>query len=193
MSSLNELERLLNRRRPSGSAAPGVSVPRVAASAQLVKAANVQQTTPGGRVTLPVIPTKYKPRRPAAQSGSTGSSIAKTLLGAFTLAPVISGLFSLFGGGKKEPPPLVRYRLPARENFDFGLNGQGLSNVRYQAGGVPQALQAGASTGFEQVTAAVNTETLDRQWFLDRSDMVASAVRKALLDSHPLADVLGEV
>jgi hypothetical protein len=34
---------------------------------------------------------------------------------------------------------------------------------------------------------------MDSQSFLDHSDQIAQAVRQALLNSHPLADVIAEI
>jgi hypothetical protein len=59
--------------------------------------------------------------------------------------------------------------------------------------------QISGQTGRGQTSAAlqqpiqVQVSAMDSQSFLDHSSDIANAVRRALLDSHPLSDVIAEL
>jgi hypothetical protein len=133
--------------------------------------------------------------RETAGSAATRAlgGVANTLLGGGLLGPIASGLMSLFGGGGKAevPPPLVRFALPAAVNVDAGVRGASVSTVDYGQSDRPRASVSGQQAAAPQVV--VNVRALDSRSFLDHSGEIASAVRRAILESSSLNDVIGDM
>jgi hypothetical protein len=125
--------------------------------------------------------------------GESGRSAKGTVLqwlpASFALSPLLSGLLRLFGGGgaDKEPPPLVRFALPAARNVMAGISAEvgHAFEVDYGQGGVPRPVMA------PQVT--VQVQAMDSRSFLDHRQDIALAVRQAMLESGVLNDVVREV
>lgn len=115
------------------------------------------------------------------RSGSSGS-----VLGA-GLSPVLSGLLGLFGGGKSAQVALPLYSAPRRLQLQSGLQGGVVSGADSGASGLPRA----ASGGQPQVT--LNIQALDTQSIMNRSADIAQAVRQAMLQSHPINDVVADL
>jgi hypothetical protein len=130
-----------------------------------------------------------------AKSG--GASIGDTLLDVLGLGsglgPLISGLVGLFGGGGTSPATAVTpYIQPLPINLQAGFSGSsagGASGVDYGEGGEPR--QTTAASAQQQIT--VQVQAMDSQSFLDRSNDIAAAVRKAMLETSTLNDVIREV
>jgi hypothetical protein len=101
-----------------------------------------------------------------AASGGLASAFGGSFgLGSITgLGSIISGIASLFGGGKKTLAPLQEFHLPAAQNqtMSVGANGESGTNV------TSQSLQ-------------------------DHSAQIAQAVKTALLHSSSLNDVIAEI
>jgi hypothetical protein len=140
--------------------------------------------------------TKASASNTATSSGSSGSSgdLAKTIAGAVTgglgLNPIVSGLLQLFGGGGQTdaPAPLTKFSLPSSLSLDAGITGGATGPVDYGQNGLPRSGSQRQSTN---VTVQVNA--LDSRSILDRSDDIASAVRRAMLESSSLNDVVSEI
>ena len=117
-----------------------------------------------------------------AGGGSVAEDVASHFGGGFSglglLSPVISGLLSLFGAGgsKSEPDPLPLYTPPP---------GIQISNTLRDAA-APQAANA-----VPQIT--VHVSAMDSQSFMDRSTDIANAVREAMLNLHPINDVVASL
>lgn len=134
----------------------------------------------------------------SAKSGgtSTAGSVGNTLLDVLGLgsglSPLISGLVSLFGGGGSSPTTAVTpYIQPLPVNLSAGFSGSaagGGSGVDYGEGGQPRQV---TSTAAQQIT--VQVQAMDSQSFLDRSTDIAAAVRKAMLETSTLNDVIREI
>ncbi len=130
--------------------------------------------------------------RQASSQGAqtTGSTVANAILDGMGVSPLLRGLFSLFGGGGDEQaaPALPKYLAPASVSVDAGLRGDSASPVAvdYGQGGDVRAVSAAPQV-------VVNVSAMDTQSFLDRSDDIARAVRRALLESHSLNDVIAEL
>jgi hypothetical protein len=139
--------------------------------------------------------------------GSVASSIFKSGLG---LSPLVSGLFGLFGGGHDtEPPPLVKYALPASIDFQAAYSGGALSQVDYgqfgmsRSASIPRTVGAGANsrdavadssgTAQTQHQITVNVQAMDARSFLDRSNDIARAVRDAMLNLNAINDVVSDL
>jgi hypothetical protein len=128
---------------------------------------------------------------------STASSVGNTLLDVLGLgsglSPLISGLVSLFGGGGGGSTSAVTpYIQPLPINLQAGFSGSsagGASGVDYGEGGLPR--QTTAASAQQQIT--VQVQAMDSQSFLDRSNDIAAAVRKAMLETSTLNDVIRAV
>lgn len=129
---------------------------------------------------------------------STASSVGSTLLDVLGLgsglSPLISGLVSLFGGGSSQTTAVTPYIQPLPVNLQAGFSGSsagGASGVDYGEGGQPRQTTAAAQQQQQQIT--VQVQAMDSQSFLDRSNDIAAAVRKAMLETSMLNDVVREV
>ncbi|HEU5020763.1 MAG TPA: hypothetical protein VFT60_02695 [Bryobacteraceae bacterium] len=117
-----------------------------------------------------------------AGGGSVAEDVASHFGGGFSglglLSPVVSGLLSLFGAGgsKNEPDPLPLYTAPPSVQISDTL----------RETNAPQAANAAP-----QVTVHVNA--MDSQSFMDRSTDIANAVREAMLNLHPINDVVASL
>jgi hypothetical protein len=141
--------------------------------------------------------------RDTNSSGGGLSSVASTVLkSGFGLAPLVSGLISLFGGGEQEAPaPLVKYALPAAVDFQAAQTAAGMSGIDYDQSGAPRAYRAGSeygtASGGEKARQAsqitVNVQAMDARSFMDRSNDIALAVRDAMLNMNAINDVVNEL
>lgn len=138
-------------------------------------------------------------RSRASEVASTVASVARStgsfLGGGLAVSPLISGIAKLFGIGRErqELPSLTPFALPTAVSLDGGLTQSGaspLAGVSYGQSGLPRAIPPAPPTG---TTISVNVQTIDSRSFLDHSDDIARAVREAMLNSHPLNDVIAEI
>ena len=85
----------------------------------------------------------------STDSGSTVGSVVSTVLkSGFGLAPLISGLVSLFSGGDATtPPPLVKYALPAAVDFQAEESSGQVSSLNYDQTGMPRSYAEAAASG----------------------------------------------
>ena len=124
--------------------------------------------------------------------GTIGSTLGGVLGGGIGLAPLISGLTGLFGGGSDSSAAaaLPRYMAPLPINIDAGFSegGGGAYGVDTAQDGAPRAM---LSSPAPQIT--VQVQAMDSQSFLDHSQDIAMAVRQAMLQSTVLNDVIREV
>jgi hypothetical protein len=123
--------------------------------------------------------------------GTIGSTLGGVLGGGLGLAPLVSGLAGLFGGGDSSTPAaLPTYMAPLPINLDAGFSegGGGAFGVDAAQGGTPRAMTNSPSS---QIT--VQVQAMDSQSFLDHSGDIALAVRQAMLQSSVLNDVIREV
>ena len=125
--------------------------------------------------------------------GSTAASILGGGLGLFS--PIVSGLLSLFGvggGSGSAPAPLPFYTPPPSVQMSDTLRTATPSTVSAgsAATGGGGNTASGASAA-PQVT--VNVSAMDSQSFMDRSGDIANAVRQAMLNLHPINDVVANL
>jgi hypothetical protein len=129
----------------------------------------------------------------ASTAGSVGNTLLNVLGLGSGLSPLISGLVSLFGGGgSSQTTAVTPYIQPLPVNLQAGFSGStagGASGVDYGEGGQPRQTTAAAAQ--QQIT--VQVQAMDSQSFLDRSNDIAAAVRKAMLETSTLNDVIREV
>jgi len=137
-----------------------------------------------------------QPASDAGGGGASGSSILSTiggvLGGGLGLAPLVSGLAGLFGGGgdASAPAALPTYTAPLPIHIDAGFSegGGGAYGVDAVQGGAPRAM---TSSPAAQIT--VQVQAMDSSSFLDHSQDIALAVRQAMLQSTVLNDVIRDV
>ncbi len=110
------------------------------------------------------------------------------------IAGLVAGLFA----GKREsaaPPPVATYLRPESFRLEAGFDGANapaITAVERQEGGQfrPDGGTSGGTNGGPQVV--VQVQAMDSRSFLDHTPEIAEAVKRALLESHGLRDVLGE-
>jgi hypothetical protein len=119
------------------------------------------------------------------RSGGVGGVFSKVVGSRMGLAPLLSGLVRLFGGGNNEPVPvLTPYTKPPSVSFDGSISMSGAGEAR----AFPQATGSGPAW---QIT--IQVQAMDSRSFLDHSDEIARAVREAMLNSHALNDVVNDL
>jgi hypothetical protein len=121
--------------------------------------------------------------------GGVAGSWANSVLGGGLLGGIVSGLVGLFGGGKDETAPsATKFRMPPALRVDAGFQGGAIAPLDYGQGERPRLAAPAAAP---QVT--VNVTAMDSRSFLDHSGEIANAVRRAMLESNALNDVIGEM
>jgi hypothetical protein len=129
-----------------------------------------------------------------SESQSVGTTVGHTASslesGLGLLGPLISGIAGLFGGGSSTPAPLPVYVPPRPVSIDAAL--------RSDSQAAPVAGEAGVASGGSSTSSAttnvtVNVSAMDSQSFMDRSSDIASAVREAMLNLHPINDVVASL
>lgn len=126
----------------------------------------------------------------AKPNGSLSGSFASGLLRS-VLSPLL-GLFSFGGGGEErsETVSLPRYLRPAREVQSLSIqaeDGWGFRGSDYDGTGKARALPQAAP----QVVVQVNA--IDSRSFVDHSQEIADAVKRAVLESNSLGDLFREM
>ena len=105
------------------------------------------------------------------------------------LSPLLSGIAGLFGGGAPKPMPLPLYVPPAPVQIDGTLR-TGTATAQNTA---TSTLTASATPPPAAPHITVNVSAMDSQSFMDRSADIATAVRDAMLNSHPINDVIANL
>ncbi len=123
--------------------------------------------------------------------GALGSVAGHVGGGLGILSPIFSGLLSLFGGGSKPEPTPVTYYMPPPNVQISDTFRTGSPAVAPQASGTSGAAGGGAGSTGTHIT--VNVNAMDSQSFMDRSSDIASAVREAMLNLHPINDVVANL
>ena len=120
-------------------------------------------------------------------SGSSSSSPLSNALG--FLSPVAKGIMSLFGlGSSPAPVQLPVYTPPPSISLEGSLSAIPASVTSSAAAPVATTSQPAAAP---QITVQVHA--MDSQSFMDRSTDIANAVRDAMLNLHPINDVIANL
>ncbi len=120
---------------------------------------------------------------------STASSFLGGGLGAL---PLISGLLGLFSGGPKSQPALPKYLAPPSLSIQNSVAAGGAGGPAvYDQFGRPR--EASSGTARSQPSVTVNVQAMDSRSFMDHSFQIAQAVREAMLNLHPINDVVNEL
>jgi hypothetical protein len=125
-------------------------------------------------------------------TGTSGTSLAASLLSASGISPIITGLLNLFGGTNTQTAqPLVPFTLPPSVHYAGALQASGnVTPVDYGQNGMARPLGSGGSS---QQSVQVQVNAIDSKSFLDHSEEIAQAVRQALLNSSNLKDVIADL
>ena len=128
----------------------------------------------------------------ASSALSTAGGMATDLFGGGGLMSIIGGLFGLFGGSSSAAPaPLLKFTLPPSINYEGALSGGPTGQVfpvDYGQTGQPRV-----ATQAQAAQVNVHVSAMDSKSFLDHSDEIAQAVRKAILNSSSLNDVISDL
>ena len=132
----------------------------------------------------------------AQGSHSTAGIVASAASGLFggglgLLSPLISGIASLFGGGPSKPDPLPIYVPPAPVQIDGALRTSETGSRSTSSSNADVSPAGSQPAATPHIT--VNVSALDSQSFMDRSTDIASAVREAMLNLHPINDVIANL
>jgi len=112
-------------------------------------------------------------------------------LGSITgIGSIVSGIVSLFGSGKKSPPPLVEFQLPASESRTLYVGG---NNGTLYSGSASHSVNTAPAGAGIYSTAEAHQSSSNPQWIQDQNSQIAQAVKTALLHSSSLADVISEI
>ena len=139
-----------------------------------------------------------------SSSGGVLGSVTSILFGGALgfLSPIISGIARLFGGSSA-PLPLPIYTPPPPVSISGVLqatpvpsqtpsaSGASTSGTGSTATPTPAASSGSQSNYSPQIT--VNVSAMDSQSFMDRSNDIASAVREAMLNMHPINNVVADL
>jgi hypothetical protein len=119
------------------------------------------------------------------RSGSAAGQVASNIFGGALgfISPVISGIASLFGG-HSSPVPVSIYTPPSAVSISGALTPTNSSGV---------SQPAAASTSSTTAHVTVNITAMDSQSFMDRSTDIANAVREAMLNMHPINNVIANL
>jgi hypothetical protein len=174
----------------SGDAAGASITSRLAAAVDQLRAISQVQASVAAQTTAAATSSSSGSGGSSALE-TLGSTVAKVFISGLGIAPLISGLVSLFGGGgdSKIPPPLNEYTAPDVLHFEGDVY-RG-ANVTDWSGSDATAVGAPASPAPQQITVQVNA--MDSQSFLDHSQDIARAVRQAMLNSNSLNDVVSDL
>lgn len=125
---------------------------------------------------------------------TASKSILSTLGGGLFLSPLISGIARLFGRkNSEETPALTQAVRPEPLSLDAILapdSRAGVSSFDFDQQGQPRRISATPPPS-QQVT--IQVQALDSRSIIDRSDDIARALREAMLHSHSVNDVIGEI
>ena len=140
--------------------------------------------------------TRSKTTEVTSTAANLARSASSGLGSGLTLLPLISGIARLFGFGAKNEAlsPLQSFALPSAIDLDGGISQTGsspISGISYGPNGLPRSVSAAPRSANTSINVSV--QTIDARSFLDHSDDIARAVREAMLNSHPLNDVISEV
>ncbi|MFN7995899.1 MAG: hypothetical protein U0Q18_19970 [Bryobacteraceae bacterium] len=130
-----------------------------------------------------------------SRGGSGTSDVLNTVTqflgGGLALTPIFSLFSSLFGGSDTQASTtLPSYSLPPALHLSLTNSG---GDLVYGENGLPRAAGAPSTqpSSAPQITVQVNA--MDSKSFLDHSDEIAQAVRKAMLGMNSINDVVADL
>jgi hypothetical protein len=160
---------------------------------------NANPASTSGSNTASSLLSQLLPSFTGVGTGASGGSLLGQLVGSggtasaagLGLSPILSGLLGLFGGGgsnSNAATPLPLYAAPQRLQLQSSLQGGVVSGADSNASGQSRVNNTGSQP---QVT--LHIQAMDTQSILNRSNDIATAVRQAMLQSHPINDVVADL
>jgi len=130
-----------------------------------------------------------------SSAGSTAGKVASSLFGGALgfLSPIVTGILSLFGGGSSTPAALPVYTPPPPVAIGGILNSPTAAPAQAASGAPASGQPSGGSQTNYSPQITVNVSAMDSQSFMDRSNDIASAVREAMLNNHPINGVVTDL
>ena len=146
----------------AGSQAAGLGEVRYALEEVIAQLGVVQQSATQATQAS----TTTKQSSSSGGSGGADSTFVQVLKSGLGIAPLVGGLISLFSGGSEEPPPLVKYALPAAVNFQGAESGRATHDrgLRPDGDGAGICAAAGRKRG-----GAGRSRSMCRPWMRGRS------------------------
>jgi hypothetical protein len=124
-----------------------------------------------------------------ADPSSAVGSILSSLLN-----PVLGGLLGVFGHRDEyQAPTPIPFLRPSGMSFEYGMTGTAepsLQPTDHDSSGNLRVVPA--EPGPIQTPITIQVQAMDSRSFLDHSNEIADAVRRAIMESHPLNDTLRE-
>jgi hypothetical protein len=126
-------------------------------------------------------------------SGGIASAFSGGFASIAGLGGLISGIASLFGGGKSTPPPLVEFQLPSSQSQTVYVSSNGSATL--QGNALESSGTGTTGTGIypKPSSPGVSTAGASSQSLQYQSAQIAQAVKTALLNSSSLNDVIAEI
>ncbi len=163
---------------------------RTLSVAETIKSASINFGTPSStRTTASQSGSEWTNLLKQTASGGIASALSGGLGSIGGLGSLISGIVSLFGGGKKTAAPLVEFQLPASVDQTVYLNSGG--KTVYPGNSVEPSTAPNAGGG-TYTTGEQGSESRG-QALQYQSTQIAAAVKNALLNSSSLNDVIAEI
>jgi hypothetical protein len=145
----------------------------------------------------------------SSDTGSPLGGIGEALAAGLGIIPLGLEIASLFEGEPAAPPTLTNYAMPDSIGFvgstddsgdaadaDFGQMGlpRSYGTPNMPAATTSPAQSAPASGGSSQSQPIqITVQAMDAQSLMDRSDDIASAVQRAMLNLHPINDTIANL
>jgi hypothetical protein len=172
--------RLLNQSLSSVTRAVNQFSGTVSSNTQEIQRATENDLTDLGRLLQGVL----RDNRGGGLSGFLGAGLG--------LGSLIRSVAGAFGSDDNETEGFATRSVPPSISLELDNSGvlSGLPRVRHGQDGLPQPVAAAAPAP-SQVIVQVNA--MDSQSFMDRSSDIARAVRDAMLNMHPINDVINEI
>ena len=126
-----------------------------------------------------------------AASGGIGTVLNGGVASFSGLGGLVSGLISLFGGGKSTPPPLVEFQLPQSQEQTVYVSPKGSTN--YEGTAIEQPNTTNPTGGVYAGVSQAGNFAMNGQALQYQSSQIAQAVKTALLNSSSLNDVIAEI
>ena len=169
---------------------------RLPATAGLTVASPFSETLPSLSSAVPTISTLLG----AMEKKGTSSPLKQVVQGSSGFASggllpgLIAGLFSgIFGSTPVEQQTAPKFTLPPPIQIDAGISPRtrsvGLAD--YSSSAQARLMEPPQAAGGAP-SVVIQIQALDSQSIMDRSNEIATAVREAVLNSHPLGSLLRE-
>ena len=187
--SLNALTRVAAK-SPSSVAGSAASTTTAKSIQSLVSAAIGSS---GANTTAAAVPSLTNVVRALLPSTATQSATSGPSTWISAANPLIGGLLSLFGSndGQSSEQPLLKFALPQKQRYEAAFNGRSggaVASADYGQMGISRPAAANA----DNTTTVVAPETASN-WLSEHGQEIAEVVKRALLESGGLPELLKDI